>query len=83
MNTLAERLQWARGLTELSARDLDKLANLTPGHTTAIEVGRRASPSAETARAIARALGVSLDWLVDGNGMAPSEQQLRSLAKSA
>lgn len=83
MKTLAERLRWARGLTGLSARDLDRLAHLTPGHTNNIEAGRRKEPSAETVRSLARALGVSCDWLIDGNGMAPSEQQLRALARSA
>ncbi len=83
MNTLPERLKWARELMGLSARDLDKLAKITPGHTASVEIGRRKSPSAETARALARALGVSLDWLVDGNGMAPSEAQLRAQARAS
>lgn len=82
MQTLAERLRWARGIAGLSARDLDELANLTAGHTSSIEAGRRANPSAETGRALARALGVSLDWLVDGTGAEPSERKLRALAKA-
>jgi transcriptional regulator with XRE-family HTH domain len=83
MNTLPERLQWAREHAGLSARDLDKLADLTPGHTASVEVGRRASPSADTVRALARALGISTDWLIDGTGKRPSETLLKSLAKSA
>lgn len=81
--TLAERLKWAREQTGMSARALDKLAHLHGGHTTLIETRRRKRPDSETVRALARALGVSLDWLIDGNGMAPSEQQLQAMARAS
>jgi transcriptional regulator with XRE-family HTH domain len=68
MQTLAQRLRRARDASELSARRLDKLAGLTPGHTTLIESGRRLNPTAATAAALARVLGVSLEWLVSGRG---------------
>ena len=68
MRTLAERLKWARDRADLTARGLDKRAKLTPGHTAAIESGRRQDPTTTTAQALADALGVSLDWLVSGRG---------------
>lgn len=71
MKTLADRLKYAREIAGHSARALDDLAKLTPGHTAAIESGRRIDPSASTMTALAKALGVSLDWLVAGSGTPP------------
>lgn len=71
MKTLADRLKSTREGAGLSARGLDELAKLTPGHTAAIESGRRHDPSASTLTALARALDVSLDWLVNGVGARP------------
>lgn len=64
--TLAERLRWARERAGHSARGLDNLAKITPGHTTLIESGRRADPSGKTLGALALALGVTVDWLLRG-----------------
>jgi transcriptional regulator with XRE-family HTH domain len=72
MRTLSGRLKKARTAAKISARRLDKLAGLTPGHTTLIESGRRPNPTATTAAALARALDVSLEWLVSGRGAAPT-----------
>lgn len=83
MKTLPERLAWARGAAGLSARGLDRKAGLHGGHTQLIESGRRVDPSSETVKRLARALGISIDWLIDGNGMAPSEDALRSMRDSA
>mgnify|MGYP003766576231 FL=1 len=77
MRTLGARLRWAREKSGISARRLDELAGLSPGHTSAIESERRLDPSTSTVAALARALGISLDWLVDGTGTAPSERKLR------
>ena len=66
MSNLAERLREARERVGMSARELDGKADITPGHTTAIEKGLRRAPSVETVRVLADALGVSLDWLVTG-----------------
>jgi len=78
MSTLAERLKWAREAAGLTARKLDRLANLTAGHTTAIEAGRRADPSMSTVTALADALRVPLEWLASGDGTAPSMKRLRA-----
>lgn len=82
MDSIAERVRWIREQTGLSARAVDGLADLTPGHTALIESGSRADPSAGTLTKIARALGVSLDWLSDGQGLPPSEVHLRAIGSA-
>lgn len=70
--TFAERLKWARKSAGFSTYRLDRIAGITPGHTLLIESGRRVHPRTDTAAALARALGVSLDWLIDGQGPPPA-----------
>ncbi len=79
MDSIAARVKWIRSKTGLSARAIDSMAELTPGHTALIETGARSDPSAGTLTKLARALGVSLDWLSDGQGLPPSESQLKAL----
>jgi transcriptional regulator with XRE-family HTH domain len=78
---MGARLAWARKVAGLATRDLDKLAGLTPGHTASIEAGRRPNPSVRTVLALARVLGVTCDWLIDGSGALPSRAALRALTK--
>lgn len=66
MNTLAERLRWARERNGLMRNALDEKAGLSEGHTALIERGERENPSADTASKLAKALGVDLGWLVNG-----------------
>jgi transcriptional regulator with XRE-family HTH domain len=64
--SIGSRLSEARKRAGLSARALDKKAGITPGHTTLIEQGERAKPSAEIVHKLAVALGVPMGWLVAG-----------------
>lgn len=64
--TLRARLRQTRKSLELSASALDAKAGLTRGHTWQIETGRKANIEIETATKLARALGVTIDWLVTG-----------------
>lgn len=82
MDTIAERVKWIRAQTGLSARSIDALAGLTPGHTALVEGGHRSDPSAGTLTKLARALGVSLDWLSDGQGLPPSESSLKAIGNT-
>lgn len=66
----------------MSARAIDALADLTPGHTALIEGGHREDPSTSTLTKLARALGVSLDWLSDGQGAPPSDVQLKAIGRA-
>ncbi len=66
MNTFAERLKWAREKQHIPCTTLDEKAGLSTGHVALIESGVREHPSTETASKIAKALGVSVAWLIDG-----------------
>lgn len=68
---------------DLGTRELDRLAGLTEGHTSAIETGNRPNVEARTAAALARVLGVSLDWLVTGTGPTPSERRIKVAVEQA
>jgi transcriptional regulator with XRE-family HTH domain len=68
---IAKRLRLARESVGISARECDRRAGLTEGHTSLVETGTRGI-EAPTAAKLAVALGVSLDWLVLGRGAGPS-----------
>jgi transcriptional regulator with XRE-family HTH domain len=66
------RIKQARCLAKIAARELDRLAGITEGHTSLIESGHVADATSQTLVKIARVLGVSLDWLVSGFGDGPT-----------
>ena len=68
---LAERIRCLREEAGLSRRALDDRAALTAGHTQGIESGRMRSPELATVKAIANALGVSLDALLSDEPVVP------------
>lgn len=49
---------------------LDKRAGLSAGYTWLLESGRRPRPELDTIGKLARALGVSIDWLANGKAAA-------------
>jgi len=81
--TIAERIRWARSIAGLSSRKLDKAAGLRPGHVSMIESRDAHNLDTETATKLSHALGVSLDWLVNGDGREPSERALRAVGERA
>lgn len=83
MRDLPERLAWARGVSGLKARALDRLAGLAEGHTSMIEARSRRTPSASTAEKLARALGLPFEWLVLGRGVQPAETRIRRAVREA
>lgn len=54
-------------------RALSETAGLAAGHVQTIESGAVRCVTTETARALAVALGVSLDWLLTGEGEGPAK----------
>jgi len=72
------RLREARTVAAVSARELDRLADTTEGHTSLIESGVVQNANAETLAKLAAVLGVSLDWLVTGSGPPPSSRVVRA-----
>lgn len=66
------RVARARAVLDVTARELDRRAALTEGMTSMIEAGDRGRrPTVGTVTALARALGVSPEWLVSGVGQGP------------
>jgi len=80
---LSERLREARTLAGVKSRELDRLAGLSECHTQHIETGRRPNPETATIAPLARVLGVSLDWLIAGNGPAPEEAAVKAAVEQA
>ncbi len=77
------RLQEARGLVDLAARELDRLAGTTEGHASLIESGVVQNVTLETAGKLAGVLGVSLDWLVGGLGKSPTARSVKTAVDNA
>ena len=76
VNTLKERLKYARELRGLSQGDLAKLANCSQSTIGNVESGER-----DTLRnlvAVARAHNCSADWLFDGHGKKPTNAGTQS-----
>ena len=82
MDTLPSRVRHARGVAGISQRELDRLAGLCQGHTRRIESERGANITVDTARALARVLGVPLGWIVDG-GVVPLDRCIRAAVEAA
>lgn len=71
---LGKRLRLARDLGKLSQRELARRAGLgSERHVGLIEEGERPNVTTDTAEKLCRALGLSLDWLLRGEGEAPTE----------
>lgn len=65
---MGDRLRSARSALGLSARELSRLAGLSPTHVSGLESGPRVHMEARVMAALAEVLGCSLDWLVRGVG---------------
>lgn len=83
VDSISARVRLARDLVGLSARELDRLAGLAEGHSSIIEASAKKSLSTQTAQALARVLGLSLDWLIAGDGKPPSERAVRAAVDAA
>lgn len=81
--TFAERLKFARQLTGLSARRLAELAGVSPGYPGHLETGRRQNPPSAALSDIARVLGTTMDWLLNGVGAAPTEAGSKAAVAAA
>lgn len=74
--TFGDRLASARLAKGIaSARELDRLAHIAEGYTSLLESGYRKMPGARIALRLAEALGVSVEWLVNGDGDEPSAEE--------
>ncbi len=80
---LGVRLREVRGLVGIGARELDRLADTTEGHTSLIESGVVKNVTMATAGKLAGVLGVSLDWLVSGVGDDPTTASVQAAVGTA
>lgn len=83
MDTIGERLGFARQLAECSMREISILAGCDPTAVRLIEIGERPDPRGSTLAAVGRVLGCSVDWLISGTGPAPTEEQVRAAVEQA
>lgn len=74
--TFAERLQATRKLAKLPAYELAELGGLSAGYVAHLERGRTKSPGLDALEALARVLGVTIDYLVSGTGPEPTEEHV-------
>lgn len=82
-STLGERLRFVRGLAGIGSRELGRLAGVSEGYVSNIESGDRPRVPVDALSRMARVLGASLDFLVDGVGEPPSEGEARAAAAAA
>ena len=83
-DSLGTRLGKLREQSGLSLTELGELARLkSPSHIGMIERGQRPHIEAATAVAICRVLGCSVEWLVLGEGDAPSPDSVRAAVERA
>jgi transcriptional regulator with XRE-family HTH domain len=68
----------------LPARQLDALAGLATNHVANIESERLSDDvQSSTARKLCGVLGVSLDWLISGEGPEPKAKHVRAAVEKA
>lgn len=71
IETLGQRVRRAREARSLPVNDLDRAIGSSPGYVSRIENDRFASVGSDKLIRIADVLGVSLDWLMRGDGQGP------------
>jgi transcriptional regulator with XRE-family HTH domain len=76
LKTIGDRLAFARTKGGISARELDRLAGKTEGHASLIEARRAADVLASNVAAYASVLGVTVEWLLTGEGDEPTEESV-------
>jgi transcriptional regulator with XRE-family HTH domain len=81
--TAGERIKAARDLIRLPSRQLDKLAGLDTGVSWAVENSATGNSQSATLDKIARALGLSLDYVVRGEGEPPTAESVQAAVDAA
>jgi transcriptional regulator with XRE-family HTH domain len=79
-----ERLRALREAVGISARELSRVAGMkSHQHVGLIERGDVGSPDYPNAKKLAGALGCSVAWLLDGDGVEPSADVIRAAVIAA
>ena len=79
----SDRLRRAIDLGGVTISEAARLARLSTNAVQFYLSGRRENPSGESAVQIARALGVSLDWLLTGTGEEPTANDVLAAVERA
>jgi transcriptional regulator with XRE-family HTH domain len=82
-DTLAERLRFARQKGEINQRALARLSGVSTSYVSLLELGQRTNPEVEKIGAIARTLGVTVDWLAFGQGATPTSKRVKAAVEVA
>ena len=81
--SIGGRLRMVREMACMSGRDVDRLCQLSSGHTGHIERGQYTRLSVVTISTIAKSFGLSCDWLILGRGAPPSLRAVRHAVMAA
>lgn len=79
---VAHRIRELRERAGLSTRALGELSDVSTGLISHIEIGR-VGAGLDTARKIGAVFGCSLDWLINGDGDPPTDEQMRAAVEAA
>ena len=83
-DTLGKRVLRLRTKAGLSVSELARIAGLkSPSHIGLIEREERTWIAVQTALALSRALGATVEWLVDGDGVEPTEDDVKRAIERA
>lgn len=87
-STFTARVTFLREKAGVSARELDRLAGLAEGHVSMLELRERrgeggSRPHSRTAIRLATVLGASLEFLLLGEGAAPSTATMKAAVAAA
>lgn len=83
MKTAGERIKAARTLAGISTKDLDRLAGLKEGVCWAVENSATGNSETRTVDKIAKVLGLSLDYVIRGDGKPPTANKVKAAVEAA
>ena len=80
---LGQRVRQIRKSANVSKTQLAEATGLHPTHITKIESGNRPNIAGTTLVALARALGTSAEYLLEGSGVGPSAAETTAAVTAA
>jgi transcriptional regulator with XRE-family HTH domain len=83
MSTLADRIEKALELRQMSKQGLDSEAGLSKGYTSRVCSEKRERVSPDILRRVARVLRVSYEWLATGEGAIAGDEQAAQVTDEA
>lgn len=81
--TAGARIRAARDLVRLPAKQLDRLAGLKPGTCWAVENSATGNSESNTLDKLTTVLGLSLDYVVRGEGEEPTAESVQVAVDAA